>query len=173
MWNQAGKAGLVLAAVSIADMIYAQLITSGNLNEEPSTAVTTISFVVQTVKIVGCILLMKFFMLKFYNSAEVNKNEAFKMGMATALLSAFVYSAIYFINLRYISTDYCIELQNALIAKAKLDIAGEEFARLSEMVQTYFHQLTFFSNLIYCFIYGTVLSALISRSLPNKNPFSL
>ena len=173
MWNQAGKAGLALAGISIAYMIFSQLISSGNMNEEPSTFISITSLIVWALKITGCILLMKFFMLKFYNSADVNKNEVFKMGMATALLSAFVYSAIYFINLRYISTDYCIELKNTLLIQAKQEITGEEFMRLSEMVQNYFLQFLFFSNLIYCFIYGTVISALISRSLPKKNPFSL
>ena len=31
--------------------------------------------------------------------------------------------------------------------------------------------ITFFSNLIYCFLYGTVLSAILSSNIPSKNPF--
>ena len=30
----------------------------------------------------------------------------------------------------------------------------------------------FFSNLIYCTIYGTVLSAILSRNIPPRNPFA-
>ena len=33
-------------------------------------------------------------------------------------------------------------------------------------------QITFFSNLIYCFIFGTVLSAILSRNIPSKDPFA-
>ena len=33
-------------------------------------------------------------------------------------------------------------------------------------------QITFFSNLIYCFIYGTVLSAILSRNIPSRDPFA-
>ena len=33
-------------------------------------------------------------------------------------------------------------------------------------------QLTFFSNLIYCFIYGSLLSAILSRNIPSRDPFA-
>ena len=33
-------------------------------------------------------------------------------------------------------------------------------------------QLTFFSNLIYCFLFGTVVSAVLSRSVPPRDPFA-
>ena len=33
-------------------------------------------------------------------------------------------------------------------------------------------QVIFFSNLIYCFLYGTVLSAILSRNIPPRNPFA-
>jgi hypothetical protein len=33
-------------------------------------------------------------------------------------------------------------------------------------------QLTFFSNLIYCFIYGSILSGILSRNIPSRDPFA-
>ena len=33
-------------------------------------------------------------------------------------------------------------------------------------------QITFFSNFFYCIIYGSVLSFILSRNIPNKNPFA-
>ena len=30
----------------------------------------------------------------------------------------------------------------------------------------------FFINLFYCFIYGTILSAILSRNIPPRNPFA-
>ena len=32
--------------------------------------------------------------------------------------------------------------------------------------------ITFVSNLIYCFLYGTILSAILSRSIPQPDPFA-
>jgi hypothetical protein len=33
-------------------------------------------------------------------------------------------------------------------------------------------QITFFSNLIYCTAYGTVLSFILSRNIPSRDPFA-
>ena len=33
-------------------------------------------------------------------------------------------------------------------------------------------QITFFSNLIYCFLYGMVLSFILSRNIPKNDPFA-
>ena len=33
-------------------------------------------------------------------------------------------------------------------------------------------QITFFSNLIYCFFFGTILSFILSRNVPSRNPFA-
>ena len=32
--------------------------------------------------------------------------------------------------------------------------------------------ISFFTNLIYCFLFGTVLSAILSRNIPSRNPFA-
>ena len=33
-------------------------------------------------------------------------------------------------------------------------------------------QITFISNLIYCFLYGMILSFILSRNIPSKDPFA-
>jgi hypothetical protein len=43
------------------------------------------------------------------------------------------------------------------------------------MVDSYLERLpeiTFISNLIYCFAFGTVLSAILSRNIPSTDPFA-
>jgi hypothetical protein len=44
----------------------------------------------------------------------------------------------------------------------------EQMDQMLEMMP----QLTFFSNLIYCFLYGTILSFILSRNIPSRNPFA-
>ena len=44
-------------------------------------------------------------------------------------------------------------------------------AQMDKMM-TKMPQITFFSNLIYCFIFGTILSLILSRNIPNKDPFA-
>ena len=41
-----------------------------------------------------------------------------------------------------------------------------------DKVEAIMPQMIFFSNLIYCFLYGTVLSAILSRNIPPRNPFA-
>ena len=48
---------------------------------------------------------------------------------------------------------------------------SNSMAMLEKMEDSY-PQILFFSNLIYCFIYGTVLSAILSRSIPKNDPFA-
>ena len=46
---------------------------------------------------------------------------------------------------------------------------------ISELMETYMEklpQITFFSNLIYCTAYGTVLSFILSRNIPSRDPFA-
>ena len=48
---------------------------------------------------------------------------------------------------------------------------SNSLAMLEKMEGSY-PQISFFSNLIYCFLFGTVLSAILSRDIPSRDPFS-
>ena len=48
---------------------------------------------------------------------------------------------------------------------------SNSMAMLEKMEDAY-PQIAFFSNLIYCFLYGTVLSAILSRNIPTRDPFA-
>ena len=41
-----------------------------------------------------------------------------------------------------------------------------------EKTMRYMPQYTFFTTLIYCYLYGSVLSAILSRNIPSRNPFA-
>ena len=41
-----------------------------------------------------------------------------------------------------------------------------------DTVESIMPQVMFFSNLVYCFLYGTVLSAVLSRNIPPRDPFA-
>ncbi|MBR0291234.1 MAG: hypothetical protein IJQ79_03780, partial [Bacteroidales bacterium] len=48
---------------------------------------------------------------------------------------------------------------------------SEEQAEAIEQLIPKLPTLTFFVNLIWCFLFGTVLSAIFSRNIPSRNPF--
>ena len=48
---------------------------------------------------------------------------------------------------------------------------SNSMSMLEKMEEDY-PQISFFSTLIYCFLYGTVLSAILSRNIPERDPFA-
>ena len=43
------------------------------------------------------------------------------------------------------------------------------------LMETYLENLpviTFFSSMLYCFVFGKVLSFILSRNIPNRDPFA-
>ena len=170
MWNIAGKAGLALGAVS-ATYLFAGQFLSGNL--EPATWWQQIvAFALWGAKFAGCIWLMKFFMTKFAAANNVADNkQVFRMGMLTALLSAIMYSGIYLANMLYISVDYFETVYQTLAQQMASTLDSNSLSMLEKIID-YLPQITFFYNLIYCFLFSTVLSAILSRNIPAKDPFA-
>lgn len=172
LWNSAGKAGLVLGLISIAYLAYSQF-TATFSTEKTSIAflVSVLNFIIWAAKFAGCILVMKMLMKKFAASEpEADHSDTMKWGMATALMSALIYSAAYLAYILFINPD---------TFKEAFDLAMESYSSLldSNALQTMdemsgkLPSITFFSNLIYCFLFGTVLSSILSRNIPSNNPF--
>ena len=169
MWNTAGKAGLILGLVSAAFLFITQIIGQteirGFLN-------SILSFVLWTAKFVGCIWVMKFFMKKFVSeNGSVTNSDTFRLGMMMALLSALVYSAFTFANVAFISPDLFDEQMNMIMQQ----MGSMMDSNTQSIMETYMENLpeiTFFTNLIYCFIYGMILSFILSRNIPSKDPFA-
>ena len=168
-WNEAGKAGLILGAISSAYIFLTQFITSAGITGFLSTL---LSLILWGVKFAGCIYVMMLMMKKFHaNNPKATNSNVFRFGMITSLLSAFVFASVSYINVAYISAD--------LIA-AQMDAAMQAYAQvmdsnmLAEMEKWTgrLPQLTFVSNMIYCTVYGMVLSFILSRNIPSRDPFA-
>ena len=167
MWNTAAKAGLVLGAVSSAYMFITQLMAGST-----GFLITILSFLLWAAKFGGCIWLMSFFMKKHVAAhPEVDNKGTFSLGMATALLSALVYSAAAFANIAFISGDAIAEQVNLTMHQMGSMMDSNSIA-LMETYMEKLPQITFFSNLIYCFVFGTVLSYILSRNIPSRDPFA-
>ena len=169
MWNTAGKAGLVLGLTSAAFMFISQFLGQA---EMPAFLNSIVSFVLWAVKFGGCIWLMMFFMKAFAaENPETDNSGTFKLGMAMALLSALVYSAFSFANVAFINPDLFTGQMDMMMQQMAPMLDSNTAAEIDRTMQN-LPQITFFSNLIYCFIYGTILSFALSRSIPSKDPFA-
>lgn len=169
IWSEAGKSGLVLGLISIAYMFFNQIIASSEI--QSAFLGTAIIYLLWLAKLIGCIWLMRIFMKNFSNNFDINDARTLhRFGRATALLSALLYAGIAFANTAYISADLLQE-QLRLTMEAYSGLLDSNSKEMMEEMSQNLPQMTFFSNLIYCFVYGTVLSLILSRTIPSDNPF--
>ena len=169
MWNTAGKAGLFLGLASTAFLFISQSL--GQI-ELPSFVNSIISFVLWSAKFVGCIWIMKFFMKGFVSENESASNsDTFRLGMMMAILSALVYSAFAFANVAFISPEL-FEGQMDAVMQQMAPMMDSNTQSIMEKYMENLPQITFISNLIYCFLYGMILSFILSRNIPSKDPFA-
>lgn len=169
IWDSAAKAGLIFGAISSAYMFATQFMASCEMSSFAQMAVTAVLWIA---KFVGCIWLMMFFMKKFVaeNQDAVN-SDTFRFGVVTALLSAVVYAAFSFANTAYFSADMIAENMDTVMQAYSQFMDSNTMSQMDKMMGK-MPQITFFSNLIYCFIFGTILSLILSRNIPSKDPFA-
>lgn len=169
LWDAAGKAGLVLGLVSCAYVLLSSLLTRLGGGTGMAFLSTILAFVLWAAKFAGCILLMKFFMKRFADAHPgVDNSDTFKFGMVTALLSALIFAAFDMAYMTWIAPDTMSKALEMVQESYGSMLPAESFEAMEEIN---FGTVTFFTNLIYCFLFGTVLSAILSRNIPSRNPF--
>jgi hypothetical protein len=120
-------------------------------------------------KFAACIYLMRFFILRFAaKDPDADNSRAFRFGTLTALLSALIYSAFYLAYVSFINPGVFEEALGALTDNPMLD--SNSMAAIEDMIPR-MPTMSFFFNLIWCWLFGTVLAAIFSRSISSKNPF--
>ncbi|MDO5443533.1 MAG: DUF4199 domain-containing protein [Bacteroidia bacterium] len=170
IWDSAAKSGLALGAVSIAYLAISQFMASMNSSTGIAVVMSLLSILLWAVKFAGCIFLMKLFMLKFAASHEgVTNADTFKFGMATAFLSALLYSGFYLAYVTLIAPDTFTDAL-AAVSDSYGSMMGSDALETLENMNL--GNISFFYNLIYCFLFGTVLSAILSKNIPSRNPFN-
>lgn len=170
LWDSAGKAGLVLGLVSSLYVVITYLLTKLSGSTGTALLVTVLNFLLWAAKFGGCIYLMKLFMTKYAASHPgLDNSDTFRFGMVTAFLSALIFSAFDLAYVTWIAPDtYAQAIEAAAEAYGNF-LPAES---LEAMQDINMGQVSFFTNLIYCFLFGTVLSAILSRNIPSRNPFA-
>ena len=170
LWDSAGKAGLVLGLVSCTYVLLGQLLLKAHGSAGLALLVTLLNFILWAGKVVGCIYLMKIFMKKYADAHPgISNSDTFRFGMVTALLSALIFAAFDMAYMTWIAPETINQALDTVRESYSSVIPAES---LEAMEEINFSQLSFFTNLIYCFIYGTILSAILSRNIPSRNPFA-
>ncbi len=172
-WDGAGKAGLVLGLVSIAYMLVDQLLLQNAAQSLGTTPAATVTFLLWAAKFVGCILLMRFFMRRFAAAHEgLTHRDASRYGTAIALTSALIYSAFVLAWSKFIDPE---------MFSRSLEAATEQYSafldsntmEMMEQMQGQMPVIAFFSIFIWCFLYGSVLSSILSSRIGRDvDPFA-
>ena len=169
MWDTAAKAGLVLGAVSTVYMFISQFLGAEQMG---GIFGSILNFLLWGAKFGGCIWLMMFFMKKFAAENETADNSAtFRLGVLASFLSALILAAAYFANIGYISADFYQSQMEQVMQMMAPQLDANTTTVMQETLQN-LPQMMFWYNLIYCFIFGTLLSFILSRNIPDRNPFA-
>lgn len=171
VWNSASRSGLVLGGVSIAYMLCTALL--GKLKGGPAIGVivNVSSLLLWVFKFILCIRLMKFFMQKFAGAnSEATNGDTFRFGTATALLSALLYSAFYLAWVSFIDPEMLSSSLDLMRESYSSTLTSEQMDSLDELVPK-LPTITFYVNLVWCWLFGTILSAIFSANIPSRNPF--
>jgi len=169
LWNEAAKAGVALGMASITYQMCTWGL--GNITEPglAAGAASAAAFILWGVKFAGCILLMKHFMKKYVaDEPDAGNFDSFRFGAATAVLSAVLFAGFNLAFYSFIQPDAFNDIIDTLRGNPMIN--GESIELLEGMAPKY-PTISFFSSLIYCSLFGTVLSAILSRNIPSRNPF--
>ncbi len=168
-WNYAGIAGLMMGMISSACMFTGQFLSTMQMS---AVMVTILGVLLWMAETAGCVGLMYIYMKKFSTQfPEESIKTIYKMGTAIAFFSALLYAAVTFANFAYISADYYAEQFATIMQNASSALDSNSKALMSKIL-TNIPQIAFFGNLIYCFLFGTVVSSIISRVMMPKDPFT-
>ena len=167
--NRAALTGLALGAVSTAYMFAVQylpqLIPS-------AVAVASLTTVLWIAKFVGCILILRAAMLKIADSyGDAERRHTLRIGIFAALFSALIFSAANLANVLYLNPGALDEALDMMVGEYSRLLDSNSLAAIEGMKEN-MPEITFFSNLIYCFLYGTVVSSILSRNIPKPDPFA-
>lgn len=175
IWNEAAKAGLVLGLFSGSVIIANAVLTSLAGESFAGRLICSISSVAMwLIKFFGCLWILRFHMLKFACRYPKSTNRTtFRFGMMTALSSALIVSAISLANILLISPDSMQEtIDTAMQSYTAAVPLGDSDRVAIERMLGWLPQISFFTTLTYCFLYGTVAAKIFSAGIPPKNIFS-
>ena len=167
-WNEAAKAGLYFGAISSAYVGLSELIQM----IDGAVLLGFLKTALWAGKLVLCIWLMVFLMKRLTRKfSGVTNADTFRFGARTSLLSALIVASVYAAILILMPEDSI----SSAFDQATAQITGQLDSNSLAMLDTFKENMPtiiFFSQLIYCFTFGLILSLIVSRSIPSRNPFA-
>ena len=155
LWNEAAKAGAYLGGVSVGCLVLRELAVASGI----AFLVTAASILLWVVEFFVCILVMKDVMLSLRSHYEdVKMVDTYRLGRRAAFLSGLLVASAQAIFIMKMPEAQMNELIDQMAASLGTS-AREQIEGMMDNLPI----ITFFSQWIYCYLYGTVLSSIMSR----------
>lgn len=168
IWNEAAKSGLYLGLFTAIFLVLGIVLDNFSSSSSYALKITcsVISVFLWIIKVAGCLWLLRFLMLRFsFRYSGVTNQLSFRFGMLTALTSALIVAGA---NLCLMTPEKVQETVDMYFSMAP--ISDSDRVEM-ERILGYLPQISFFVNLIYCWLFGTVASRIYSSSIPPKDIF--
>ena len=167
LWNEAARVGFVFGGFSSLCLVLkmgASLTGSAFLTQAAAVILWAVEFF-------GCILLMKKYMLDLRDKFDgVTVVDTYHFGRRIALFSGLILAAVDAIITMKLPPEtvesVVAELNTAVSSKLGSGYEGE-VGRFVDKLPLY----TFIGQWLYCFLYGSLLSAIMSRYIFLQGPF--
>ncbi len=167
LWNEAGRVGLVFGGFSSLCLVLKE-----------GAALTGSMFLVQAAAIIlwaveffGCILLMKKYMLDLRDKFDgVTMEDTYRFGRRVGLLSGLILASVDAFLIMKLPQDTVADVVNELTSSVSAQL-GSSYAGQVEQVVDRLPLYTFIFQWLYCFLYGSLLSGILSRYIFLQNNF--
>lgn len=157
LWNEAAKAGVLFGVVSISCLVLRELAGMSGSAFLMQAAV----ILLWTVEFLGCILLMKKVQLDFRDKYQgVKMEDTYRLGRRAALLSGLLLASAQALIILYMPQETMDSLVGELSQSMNMTASQREQI---DGIMDRMPVLTFLFQWLYCYLYGTVLSSIMSR----------
>lgn len=165
-WNTAAVTGLIMAAVTIVLALILSL-----CSKIGGVGGSAFSFILSLVKICVCIWVFGLIMKRFYDTVENDYVSLQRYGMKVALFSSILVAAWSALDILVFHPGQMEESIAEMQSQMSGMLDSNSLAAMEDILPK-LPVISFFSNLIYCFIWGWILATVYARRLCPINPFA-
>ena len=167
LWNEAGRVGFVFGGFSSLCLVLKE--GAGLTNSH--FLVMAAAIILWAVEFFGCILLMKKYMLDLRDKYDgVTMVDTYRFGRRVALLSGLILAAVDALIIMKMPQETVTSVMGELSAAMPASLGSvseDDLGRLVDKLPLY----TFIGQWLYCFLYGSLLSAILSRYIFTQGSF--
>ncbi len=162
-WQLAATNGLLLSLVTIIYTLVQQVLTPGAF----------ISILLWCIKFGGCLWLLYYFMKQYSaNFEQITYGKSFGYGFLICCFSSIVCACFSFISLTLIFPDSIEMAREQMMTTIASQNMSSDQESMMEAIANNLPQITLFSSLVYCIIFGAIASSIIANFTKKTNIFA-